>query len=206
MIGGGMKVNALPEKAWAIINHRVSVTRYFLLSLVRRPANSLRGVSCSSVNETKSHNIRLMEGVAREFDLTLNPFDTSLLPEAPSNRTLTLTAMGGAPMEPSPKTPIGQDSAPWKLLSGTIKATYNSHRNLSEATTIIVSPGVLAGNTGKSYVPIVSGIEVNEGIQILYIIGTLRAIFSGITTWGRRWGIYIRSMSVCVFYSVLPSS
>lgn len=28
LVGGGVKTNALPERAWAVINHRISVDRY----------------------------------------------------------------------------------------------------------------------------------------------------------------------------------
>jgi Gly-Xaa carboxypeptidase len=30
LIGGGVKTNALPENAWAVVNHRISPTRYFI--------------------------------------------------------------------------------------------------------------------------------------------------------------------------------
>lgn len=35
LIGGGVKSNALPELAWAVINHRISVLRYD--SYIRKP-------------------------------------------------------------------------------------------------------------------------------------------------------------------------
>jgi len=28
LVGGGVKTNALPENAWAVVNHRISTTRY----------------------------------------------------------------------------------------------------------------------------------------------------------------------------------
>ena len=32
LIGGGVKINALPEQAWAVINHRIMTQRYFFVS------------------------------------------------------------------------------------------------------------------------------------------------------------------------------
>jgi hypothetical protein len=62
--------------------------------------------------------------------------------------TLTLTEAWDTPLEPAPITPFGEDSAPWQLLSGTIKATFNAHRGLDGADNIFVSPGITTGNTG----------------------------------------------------------
>lgn len=42
VIGGGVKSNALPEKAWAVINHRVSVTRSVTLLYNRERADLSR--------------------------------------------------------------------------------------------------------------------------------------------------------------------
>ncbi|KAI0277859.1 hypothetical protein BGY98DRAFT_934111 [Russula aff. rugulosa BPL654] len=51
----------------------------------------------------------------------------------------TLTeAWDDTPLEPAPITPFGEDSAPWQLLSGTIKATFNAHRGLDGADNIFI--------------------------------------------------------------------
>jgi len=51
-------------------------------------------------------------------------------------------------LEPSPITLVGNPA--YNILSGTIKATYSSHRDFKAADTIIVAPGVMTGNTGRS--------------------------------------------------------
>jgi Gly-Xaa carboxypeptidase len=52
-------------------------------------------------------------------------------------------------VEPAPFSPSGRTDLPFQLLSGTIKATYNAHRHLGDADEIIVSPGMMTGNTGE---------------------------------------------------------
>ncbi|KAG2121218.1 hypothetical protein BD769DRAFT_1671694 [Suillus cothurnatus] len=112
LVDGGVKVNALPEQAWAIVNHRISTE--------------------SSTAATKARDI--------EFRISNE--------DAPSYGTLILSTAFGDGLEPAPVTPSGEDAAPFQLLSGTIKATYNSHRNISGSDAIIVSPGIMSGNTG----------------------------------------------------------
>ncbi|KAG5647466.1 hypothetical protein DXG03_009397 [Asterophora parasitica] len=136
IVQGGVKANALPEQAWALINHRVSVI--------------------SSVGETQAHDAKIIEGLAEKFNLTFNAFGTKLSKEAfgaPSSGSLTLSdAHPGTALEPAPITPtLGKEATPYKLLSGTIKATYNSHRDLTGANEIVVSPGMMSGNTDTRY-------------------------------------------------------
>jgi len=92
-----------------------------------------------------------LKDFAKEFNLTYTAFGSKISTEdSPSVGTLNLTDARGTPLEPAPITPTGEDSAPWQLLSGTIKATYNAHRGLEGGEdTIIVSPGTLTGNTGE---------------------------------------------------------
>ena len=56
--------------------------------------------------------------------------------DSPTAGTLMLTEAWGAPLEPAPIAPFGEDSAPWQLSSGTIKATFNAHRGLDGADNI----------------------------------------------------------------------
>jgi len=129
VIHGGVKSNALPEQAWAIVNHRIAVV--------------------SSLNGIKARDTKLLESLAKTFNLTYEAFGKTISEEgAPSSGTLTLSE-NNLGLEPAPITPTGADAAPYHLLSGTIKATYNARRSiLNNTDTIIVAPGMMSGNTG----------------------------------------------------------
>ncbi|KAJ3783939.1 carboxypeptidase S [Lentinula aff. detonsa] len=134
MIHGGVKSNALPEQAWAVVNHRIATT--------------------SSVNATVEHVVDLFLPLAKEFDLKFSTFGKTIsTPETEPKGSLKLTTSFG--LEPAPISPFrGDKSAPYQLLSGTIKATYNAHRDLS-GDNIAVGPGMPTGNTDtKHYWPL----------------------------------------------------
>jgi Gly-Xaa carboxypeptidase len=132
LVDGGVKVNALPEQAWAIVNHRISTE--------------------SSTAATKARDIELLKSLANDFNLSYTAFGSRISNEdAPSYGTLILSTAFGDGLEPAPVTPSGEDAAPFQLLSGTIKATYNSHRNISGSDAIIVSPGIMSGNTDTRF-------------------------------------------------------
>ena len=147
LIQGGVKVNALPESAWAIINHRISVIRSVHVELSF--AQHIYYLMNSSVKETMNHDTHLVESLAKDFNLTYYAFGNRISEDTTSSRSLTLSTFG-AFHEPAPVTPTGKDATPYQLLSGTIKATYNSHRSLQGSDTVIVSPGMPSGNTGTS--------------------------------------------------------
>ncbi|KIM59101.1 hypothetical protein SCLCIDRAFT_1039128 [Scleroderma citrinum Foug A] len=132
MVQGGVKVNALPEQAWAVINHRISTE--------------------SSVDETRSHIINLFKSLANAFNLSYVAFGASITDStAPVYGNLTLSdAFEVKPLEPSPVTP-SDGAAPFELLSGTIKATFNSHRRIEWDDNIIVTPGIMPCNTDTRY-------------------------------------------------------
>lgn len=132
IVDGGIKVNALPEQAWAIVNHRISTE--------------------SSIAATKVRDIELLESIANDFNLSYMAFGNHISNgNAPSYGTLTLSTAFGDGLEPAPVTPSGEDAVPFRLLSGTIKAAYNSHRNISGSSAIIVSPGIMSGNTDTRF-------------------------------------------------------
>ncbi|KAG2113088.1 uncharacterized protein F5147DRAFT_682674 [Suillus discolor] len=132
LVDGGVKVNALPEQAWAIVNHRISTE--------------------SSIAATKVRDIELLKSLANDFNLSYTAFGSYISNEdASSYGTLTLSTAFGDGLEPAPVTPSGEDAAPFRLLSGTIKAAYNSHRNISGSDAIIVSPGIMSGNTDTRF-------------------------------------------------------
>jgi len=132
LIQGGVKSNALPELAWALVNHRISVL--------------------SSLSEVQAHDTYLLKHLAKTFNLTYSAFGTQVSEEgAPASGTLTLSDAFQNGLEPAPITPTGPDVAPYQLLSGTIKATYNAHRSIDDPDSIIVAPGIMSGNTDTRF-------------------------------------------------------
>ena len=103
----------------------------------------------SAVAAVQERDTNILKHLAKEFNLTFNAFGSDIIPkDTASAGELTLTDAWGTALEPAPVTPTGEESAPWKLLSGTIKAAYNAHRGLEGADNIFVSPGITSGNTG----------------------------------------------------------
>ena len=149
LVQGGVKTNALPEEAWAVVNHRIATQRsgfpsFFFVSRATYPE-----FVSSAVAALKERDASLLKHLANEFNLTYTAFGSAITKEdGPSAGTLTLTDAWGTALEPAPITPTGEDSAPWQLLSGTIKATYNAHRDLEGRDNVFVSPGIMTGNTG----------------------------------------------------------
>ncbi|KAI0741917.1 carboxypeptidase S [Daedaleopsis nitida] len=130
LIGGGVKTNALPEQAWAVVNHRIATD--------------------SSVDAVKEHDTALLDSLAHEFNLSYTAFGSQVSGgDAPAYGTLTLSDAWGTALEPAPVSPI--DAPEYALLSGTIKATYNAHRSLKGDDTIVVAPGIMSGNTDTRY-------------------------------------------------------
>ncbi|KAG6330630.1 hypothetical protein ID866_8460 [Astraeus odoratus] len=133
IIQGGVKVNALPEEAWAIMNHRISTE--------------------SSVDETKFHDTEILKPLAKAFNLSYTAFGARINHiDDPAYGSLDLSEpFGQTAYEPAPITPTDEGAAPYELLSGTIKAAYNSHRGVSGDDTIAVSPGIMSGNTDTRF-------------------------------------------------------
>ncbi|KAI0058987.1 carboxypeptidase S [Artomyces pyxidatus] len=129
LVQGGVKTNALPEEAWAVVNHRVATQ--------------------STLSAVQERDTELLKSLAHKFNLTYTAFGSSIsTQEAPAYGTLTLADAWGAALEPAPITPT--DAVPYRILSGTIKATYNAQRGL-EGDNIIISPGIMSGNTDTRY-------------------------------------------------------
>ncbi|PPQ79239.1 hypothetical protein CVT25_002805 [Psilocybe cyanescens] len=132
LIQGGVKTNALPEQAWAIVNHRIAVV--------------------SSVDAVKEHDTALLKELGDKFNLTYDAFGSRISEaDAPASGSLTLSDAFDGSLEPAPITPTGKDAAPYQLLTGTIKATYNAHRTLQNADPVIVAPSMMSGNTDTRF-------------------------------------------------------
>lgn len=100
IISGGIKVNALPERVTATINHRINIGEH-TSDVYRRVAE-------------------LSKTVAKKHNLTLHAFDDH--GESPNSITL----QGGQfALEPAPVSPTDATIlSPWTVLSGTIKSLY----------------------------------------------------------------------------------
>lgn len=72
----------------------------------------------------------------------------SLAPPHPAG-TLRLTTWGDHSLEPAPVTPANE--APYRLLAGTIRATWESGIGKAKNESIIVAPGLKPTNTGLLY-------------------------------------------------------
>ncbi|KAI0322814.1 carboxypeptidase S [Amylostereum chailletii] len=132
LIQGGVKANALPEEAWAVVNHRIATQ--------------------SSIEATQDRDTALSKALAEKFNLTFTAFGTSVSsPDAPAYGTLTLEDAWGTALKPAPITPTDADAVPFRILSGTIRATYDAHRDLKGGDNIFVSPGIMSGNTDTRY-------------------------------------------------------
>jgi hypothetical protein len=104
-------------------------------------------ILCSSLGALKSRDTELLQSLATKFNLSYTAFGVSQSDaNAPAYGTLSLSEPFHPGLEPAPLTPI--DEAPYHLLSGTIKATYNAHRSL-DGDNINVAPSIMSANTGK---------------------------------------------------------
>jgi Gly-Xaa carboxypeptidase len=117
---------------------------------------SIAKLVSSSLQAIEKRYVELLQGPAKRYNLSYMPFDKTIKSESddPFYGTLTVNhAFPGGGLAPSRVTPI-QEARPFQLLSGTIKATFNTYRGLStvEGETekgIKVAPSALTGNTGK---------------------------------------------------------
>ncbi|KAA1468872.1 carboxypeptidase S [Dentipellis sp. KUC8613] len=126
LVWGGVKVNALPETASGVINHRIA--------------------EHSSVAELQKDITELLSPVASLFNLSVNAFGKNVGEGGAGD--LVLSDAWGTALEPSPVSPT-LGSGPWKLLSGTIKATVQGGEEGADA---VVIPSLGIGNTDtKSY-------------------------------------------------------
>lgn len=97
----------------------------------------------------KDRDSDLLKKLAEGFDLSYTAFGQNLV--SGSSGSLTLTDAWGTALQPAPVSPT--DEAPYKLLSGTIRATYESRPTVDEQAKreIKVAPGIMTGNTDTRY-------------------------------------------------------
>ncbi|KAF8308589.1 carboxypeptidase S [Cantharellus anzutake] len=126
LIGGGVKVNALPELAWALINHRIATD--------------------SSVNATHSSIVDKLTPIARGLQLDFEAFGFNVTTELDPAGQLTLSHFLDDDLEPAPVSP--PNSAPFQLLAGTIRETWETGRGKDSEEPFIVAPSIMPANTG----------------------------------------------------------
>ena len=110
------------------------------------PATDRTGSSVAAVVE---RDTKLIIPLAKDFNMSLTSFGQKISTVAgPTSGSIELSDAWGTSLEPAPKTPVDEDAAPFKLLSGTIISTYQNSQNFQPSgKPIIVTPAM---GTGKS--------------------------------------------------------
>ncbi|KAJ7712167.1 carboxypeptidase S [Mycena olivaceomarginata] len=134
IVSGGVKSNALPEQALALVNHRIATQ--------------------SSVNATITRDAQLVRELAERFNLSVTAYGERLTPAADAAAAYgTLELSAPRRLEPAPVTPSGGRA--YALLAGTIRATFRAARsariNGKEEEEIYVAPGLMTGNTDTRF-------------------------------------------------------
>ncbi|KIK60455.1 hypothetical protein GYMLUDRAFT_168042 [Collybiopsis luxurians FD-317 M1] len=128
LISGGVKINALPERAEAVINHRIA--------------------EHSTAQEVKKHIIDLVLPLAAEHNLSVQAFGDDIRNGSEAYRVVLSDAFY-SPLEPSPVTPIS-NSPMYDVLSGTIIATLQSSKRY-QADGVVVAPSLGLGKFTYGY-------------------------------------------------------
>ncbi|KAI9064103.1 carboxypeptidase S [Trametes sanguinea] len=129
LVQGGVKVNALPEKVSAVVNHRIA--------------------EHSSVTELKEHFVDVVVPVAARFNLSVEAFGNNVSAGSGKGGHVVLSDAFGTGLEPSPVTPMGEHD-PYHVLAGTIKSTIETAEGYN-ASGVVVAPLLQLGNTDTRY-------------------------------------------------------
>ncbi|GJE91057.1 carboxypeptidase S [Phanerochaete sordida] len=125
LIAGGAKANALPETAWAVVNHRIAEQ--------------------SSVAALQERIAATVGPVASRHGLALDAFGRTVV--SGSSGRISLSDAWGTALEPAPVTPT-RDNPAYALLAGTIVAALGEYHN---ASGVIVQPTYALGNTDTQF-------------------------------------------------------
>jgi Gly-Xaa carboxypeptidase len=131
MIQGGIKANALPEGAWAVVNHRIDMS--------------------SSVGDVKKSDAKFLRDLAERFELSYTAFGERVTDGSSHKKgTLKLSDAFHSSLEPAPVSSTSGEQ--YKLLAGTIRATYDRHRSNSfHKKEMFVTPAMTLGNTDTQH-------------------------------------------------------
>ncbi|KAL7280577.1 hypothetical protein ACG7TL_005511 [Trametes sanguinea] len=133
VVRGGVKTNALPERAEVIVNHRIDIH--------------------SSVSALKKRIAAVVQPVAARLGLELEAFGEMVgegNAEYESAGRLRISDAFGTALEPAPITPMG-DSGPFKLLSGTIIGVLGASNRTGYDKKAFIAPGMSTGNTDTKH-------------------------------------------------------
>ncbi|WFD19390.1 Gly-Xaa carboxypeptidase [Malassezia caprae] len=145
---GGIKVNALPERAEAFVNHRIATH--------------------SSIKETIDHYIRLLEPMAHRYRYALTVFDREIVPVSKDTFAHVKLQDSSFTIDTKPSTPFeGPNAAAYELVASVIRGTYyldEPRRMLDDSLdskeasespvytdSVRVSPTTLPANTDTSW-------------------------------------------------------
>ncbi|KAG8871465.1 hypothetical protein FRB97_008660 [Tulasnella sp. 331] len=132
IVAGGIKINALPEEAYALVNHRISTD--------------------SSVGALKAAITSLFTSFTADRKLSLNAFgkDADRSPDSIFSpiANVTISEAYESALEPAPVTPTNTEA--WRLLSGTIRSVYHDSTT-GEKGVVVVTPMTLGGNTDTRF-------------------------------------------------------
>lgn len=123
LVSGGVKINALPEKVYAVVNHRIAVE--------------------SRTKDVKANLKSVIESkILPKFpSMSLNAWgEVSGNTSSSSTGTIFLDLFD-QPLEPSPVSPFDTDA--YKVFTGTIKQVLGED--------IIVAPSLMTGNTDTKF-------------------------------------------------------
>lgn len=122
LVSGGVKVNALPEKVYAVINHRIAVE-----SRVKDVQTKLEAVIASDI--------------LPKFSLSLDAWGSVSGNTSSSSIGQIILENFDEPLEPSPVSPF--DTEAYKTFTGTIKQVFGED--------YVVAPSLMTGNTDTKF-------------------------------------------------------
>lgn len=131
VIRGGVKTNALPERAEVIVNHRIDIH--------------------SSIDAPQQRIVQVVEPVAARFGLQLDAFgrpELGIKRDGDANGVLRVADAFGTALNPAPVTPMG-DGGPFQFLSGTIIGVLGASSRTGYDKKVFIAPGMSTGNTGQ---------------------------------------------------------
>jgi Gly-Xaa carboxypeptidase len=149
IINGGVKANALPEQAKALINHRIAIERW---AGNLKEYGHILTVHFSSIVDVQKHIENKLAHWGKTYNLSVEAFGKDVSKgNAPFYGTITASTTDTTAIDVAPVSPTDSDAKPWSVLSSSIRGAYRDSKNPKVADgDIIVSPALMSGNTGQS--------------------------------------------------------